>query len=112
MAYSIAAGIVIVEWLVRATTRMKISLRLTRLQVALRAFRAAEDDEARQSLILKAGMQTLTVSLLLLATLLIACLVMVLPWAWFPVTEFELGSYMLCLSVTAAMWWRFRYAGG
>lgn len=112
LIYSIAVGFAIVEWLKRTMTRIRVASRLSKLQATLRAFHAAGNDEARQSLILQAGLHTLTLSLLLFVALAIACLAMALPLLWIRVTTFELTFYMLALSTTAVTWWRIRYARG
>ena len=108
LIYAGAAGIAIVEGLRRAMAAIGVAPRLTQLQDLLRAFRAAEDDDTRQRLILQAGLRTLALSFLLFASLAVACLVMLLPLPWVPTTTATMTAYMVVLSVAAVAWWRLR----
>jgi pilus assembly protein TadC len=78
------------------------------VQTTLRAFQQAVDDETRQRLITRAGFHTLSLSLLLFVTLIVACAVVALPLLWIAMGRGDLAGYMVTLSVAALVWWRLR----
>ena len=108
LIYSIAAGIAVVQLLMVVGRRAAFGQRLLGLNDMMRAFHAAKDDDTRQSLLLQAGTRTVGLSLLLLITLAIACLVMALPWVWLTTSPGEVTAYMAGLTVSALLWWRFK----
>ena len=108
LAYSIAAAIAIVELLTFAVGRIQVTQRLARIRTVLQAFHAAQDDDARQALLMRAGMATLSLSILLLVTLLVAGVVMGLPLLWIRPASFEMTLYMAALTLATLLWWRVR----
>jgi len=112
LVYAALAGVVIVEGLRIAFGRIGVRRRLVQLQCSLRAFQAATDDDSRQRLMLRAGLRTLSLSLLLFFALLVACAVMALPLPWVEMNATMLTTYMMVLTVVALAWWHLRHGRG
>lgn len=112
LIYAVVAGIAIVEGLRRAVSAIRVTQRLSQLQATLRDFRAANDDDTRQRLMLQGGFRTLALSLLLFTILALACLAMALPLFLTTPTSVALTAYMAVLSVAAAAWWWLRRTRG
>ena len=112
LIYAAIAGIAIVEGLQRAVLAIRVTQRLSQLQATLREFRAADDDDSRQRLMLQGGFRTLALSLPLFVALALACLAIAVPLRWTPPTTATLTAYMSVLGVAAPAWWWFRRTRG
>lgn len=108
LIYAVAAGVAIVELLAFADRRIGFARRLADVNAGLKAFQAAQDDDTRQALLLRTGMRTLAVSLLLLLTLAMAGLVMAAPLPLQAFTTTDMTLYMVVMTVAALAWWRLR----
>jgi len=108
LVYAAVAGIALVEGAWPALHRIGVRHRLSQVRITLSAFHAATDDDVRQRLILRAGFHTLALSLLLFATLTVACVVMALPLQWIPTDTLTLTAYMVAMTAAAFTWWRLR----
>jgi Sulfotransferase family len=110
LIYSVGAGFAIVEWLLLTYRKLNVGQRLSTIESQLRAFRATQDDDERQRLVLRAGVLTLAVSTALLVVFLVAIAVMALPLLWTTPGSVALASYMLLMTAAALLRWRTRAA--
>ncbi len=105
---SVLVGCLLAEMCQRLFRACWLIRRMSEVATLLQMFHRAVGDDARQLLLLRAGLATLTLSLVGLA-LCVAVAVL----AWLPAwslrwNEHEQFTYLVALSVVATLWWYIR----
>jgi hypothetical protein len=105
---SLLVGCLLAEIAQRVVRALWLRRRLSEVVALLQLFHHAVGDDARQMLLLRAGLATLTVSLMgLTLCVAVAALVWLPPWSqrW---NEHQQLTYLVALSVVATLWWYIR----
>ena len=110
---SVPVGVALTEIALSVFSRLRTVDRVRSITEELEEFKQAQTDEARQALLLHAGMRTLLLSLGVLVLVAVLTVVLCLPVWVVPLGGGDLMAYATTTSITAATWfgwkrWRLR----
>ena len=106
---ALVAGAMSTEWLLRGMGKPgTLRARWESSRASLRKFQLATDDDTRQARILEAGRDTLTLSLSVLALLVVFALIFGLPALVLPSDPDMPAVYLVSGSIGAIAWWLVR----
>jgi len=110
---SVPVGVALTEIALSGFSRLLKGDRVRSITRELKEFQQAQTDEARQALLLHAGMKTLLLSLGVLVLVVVLTVVFCLPVWVVPLGGGDLMAYGTATSITAATWfvlkrWRLR----
>ena len=111
VAVAVVVGAICSELLIRNARKSAWpARRLSVMLRELRSFHAATDDDARQTHLIRGGLQTLTLSLALLVTIALVAAMFAAPILILSWDRTQSALYLAVTTISAIAWWLLRRA--